>query len=249
MREAPRGVTPEPSRVQNRRTRSSERVRAPLSGGAIGLVLRDWIGPVCRRVRSSERVRAPLSGGAIDLVLRDRVGSVSQGCSCPTDSSVGHHGSREKPRAGFWWRTSRELSRAARPAATRPFGKALECRAPPLPQRGRGKHRRERSGKPDPRRKGKGSGEERKNPREYRLGAASAVTGTDPRGEQDLEAAGHRDLLVLRAAERDVKNSMKVTGAERRTAPRGGKALQGEPHEWHRPSWSEGAGGRKPSRG
>jgi len=60
--------------------------------------------------------------------------------------------------------------------------------------------------------------------------------GTDLRGEQDLEAAGHRDLLVLRAAERDVKNGKKGTGVERRTAPRGGKTLQGEPHEWHRPS-------------
>jgi hypothetical protein len=51
--------------------------------------------------------------------------------------------------------------------------------------------------------------------------------GTDPRREQNLEAAGHRDLLVLRARERDVKNGKKGTGVERRTALRGGKALKG----------------------
>jgi hypothetical protein len=73
--------------------------------------------------------------------------------------------------------------------------------------------------------------------------------GTDPRREQDLEAAGHPDLLVLRAGERDVRNGRKGTGAERRTALRGGKALKGEPHEWYRSSRSEGRGGSKPSGG
>lgn len=189
------------------------------------------------------------SGDAIGLVLRDRIGSVTQGCSCPTDSSVGHHGSREKPRAGFWWRTSRELSRAARPAAPRPFGKALERRASPLPQRGREKRRRERPGKPGRRRKGQALERRTKAQESIGPGRLRPSRGTDLRGEQDLEAAGHRDLLVLRAVERDVKNSRKVSGVERRTAPRRGKTLKGEPHEWHRPSRSEGHGGRKPSGG
>jgi hypothetical protein len=89
-----------------------------------------------------------------------------------------------------------------------------------------------------------------KSPGEHRPGVDSGRrTGTDPRSEQDLGAAGHRDLLVLRAAGRDVMNGKKGVGAERRTALRGGKALQGEPHEWYRPSRSEGAGGSKPSGG
>jgi len=73
--------------------------------------------------------------------------------------------------------------------------------------------------------------------------------GTDPRREQNLEAAGYRDLLVLRARERDIRNGRKGTGAERRTALRGGKALKGEPHEWYRSSRSEGMAGSKPSGG
>jgi hypothetical protein len=58
-------------------------------------------------------------------------------------------------------------------------------------------------------------------------------------GNKNLGAAGHRDLLVLRAAERDVRNGKKGSGAERRTALRRGKALKGEPHEWHRSSGIE----------
>jgi hypothetical protein len=45
------------------------------------------------------------------------------------------------------------------------------------------------------------------------------------------------------------RNGTKGAGAERRTALWGGKALKGEPHERHRPSWSEGNEGRNPSRG
>jgi hypothetical protein len=174
---------------------------------------------------------------------------VSQGHSSPADSSVGHHGSREKPRAGFWWRTSRELSRAARPATPRPFDKALERRAPPLPERGRRKRRRARPGKPGRRRKGQALERRTKTQESIGPGRLRPSRGTDLRGEQDLEAAGHRDLLVLRAQERDVMNSRKGSDVERRTAPRRGNTLKGEPHEWHRPSWPGGAGGSKPSRG
>jgi len=45
------------------------------------------------------------------------------------------------------------------------------------------------------------------------------------------------------------RNGKKGAGVERRTALRGGKALEGEPQERHRPSWSEGEGGSNPSRG
>jgi hypothetical protein len=122
------------------------------------------------------------------------------------------------------------LAALARASAVRPSGKALECRAFLLYEKGRGKHRRVGAGKPVPGRSGESSGEEKENPREQRPRTAFGRSrGTDPRGEQDLEAAGHRDLLVLRAAGRDVKNSKKGSGAERRTAPRGGKALKGNP--------------------
>lgn len=72
--------------------------------------------------------------------------------------------------------------------------------------------------------------------------------GTDPRRDQSPEAAGHRDLLVLRAEDCDVTNGMRVR-ALRHSALWGGKALEGEPQEWYRLSKSEGVGGSKPSRG
>jgi hypothetical protein len=83
---------------------------------------------------------------------------------------------------------------------------------------------------------------------------ASACTrkleaGTDLRREQSPEVAGHRDLLVLRAGERDVING------KRASAPRGVRLCGGErlwrvkPHERHRSSRPERVGGSKPSRG
>jgi hypothetical protein len=50
----------------------------------------------------------------------------------------------------------------------------------------------------------------------------SVRAGTDPRGEQCPGAAGHRDLLVLRAEERDVRNG------KRATAPKGVRLCEGE---------------------
>ena len=45
---------------------------------------------------------------------------------------------------------------------------------------------------------------------------------TDPRGEESPEVAGHRDPLVLRAEERDVRND------KRATAPKGVRLREGE---------------------
>jgi hypothetical protein len=50
--------------------------------------------------------------------------------------------------------------------------------------------------------------------------------GTDLRREQSLGAAGHRDLLVLRARERDVMNSMRAT-APKAHGSAGGKRSGG----------------------
>ncbi len=58
-------------------------------------------------------------------------------------------------------------------------------------------------------------------------GGPRFTAGTDLCREQDPGAAGHRDLLVLRAGARDVRNSMRVKGAARRTALRRGNALEG----------------------
>ena len=63
--------------------------------------------------------------------------------------------------------------------------------------------------------------ERRRNPREHRSGRTSVRAATDPRREQGPEAAGHRGLLVLRAEECDVKNSM---GARK---PKGERLCEG----------------------
>jgi len=205
----------------------------------------------CRRTRSSERVRTPPQGGVVESTFRSRPGSTTQGCSFPE---------RRKPIGGPRfsgetedWALVENLTRVVvdREVADEPTVRQ-DPGVPGVPsfETRREKRRRVGSGKPGPGREGKCSGEAKKSPREYRLAFDSGrATGTDPRREENLEAAGHRDLLVLRAAERDVMNGKKGAGAERRTALRGGKALKGEPHEWHRPSWPEGVGGSKPSRG
>jgi hypothetical protein len=61
-----------------------------------------------------------------------------------------------------------------------------------------------------------------KSPREHRPLRASARSGTDLRREQRPGAAGHRDLLVLRARERDARNG------KRATAPQGVRLCGGE---------------------
>jgi hypothetical protein len=125
---------------------------------------------------------------------------------------TGHHCRREKPRTGPGGKPQESwLSREWRPTSS--FGNALECRASLLPEKGRRKHMREGGGKPSPRRRGKSSGEER-YPREHRPSRASVRTGTDPRREQSPGAAGHHDLLVLRAGERDVRNGMRASAPQ-----------------------------------
>jgi hypothetical protein len=106
---------------------------------------------------------------------------------------------------------SREPGRSAKPwsaARVRPSGRAVKA------QEGRGREA-------DPTAFGTCSEEALRNPREHRPGRASARAGTDPCREQCPGAAGHRDLLVLRAEERDVRNG------KRATAPKGVRTCGG----------------------
>jgi hypothetical protein len=57
---------------------------------------------------------------------------------------------------------------------------------------------------------GESSGEAEKPMRASARVDSGPYAGTDLRREQSLGAAGHRDLLVLRARERDAKNSMRA---------------------------------------
>jgi len=249
MREAPRGVTPEPSRVQDRWSCSSERFRAPPSGDAIDLVLRDRIGSVAAE---------PAPRGGIGRRFRVARSARSFGIGsvrCRRDAPV----RRTRPSGTTVLGRNRGPGSGGEPqeSCRRPRGRRRTDRSSKPWSAGRPLSPREDAGSaggPDPGSRVRGG---RRNALERRGKTQESIgprrlrppKGTDLRGEQDLEAAGHRDLLVLRAVERDVKNSRKGTGAGRRTAPRRGKTLQGEPHEWHRPSWPEGAGGRKPSGG
>jgi hypothetical protein len=81
---------------------------------------------------------------------------------------------------------------------------------------------RERDGKPSPRRARKGSGEAQKPKRASAWRELRLASGTDLRREQRPEAAGHLDLLVLRAGGRDVRNG------KRATAPKGVRLCGGE---------------------
>jgi hypothetical protein len=144
--------------------------------------------------------------------------------------------------------TSRESGVPVREPPTRALGKALERRTVALPEGGGGKRRKEGAGKPVPRCAGKAL-ERRKKPKRVSALFASARMGTDPRGEQRPEAAGHRGLLVLRAGERDAMNG------KRATAPKGVRLREGEtlcrvnPMSGTGPSGPECVGGSKPSRG
>jgi hypothetical protein len=88
-----------------------------------------------------------------------------------------------------------------------------------------------------------------RKPKRASARARKLEAGTDLRREQSPEVAGHRDLLVLRAGERDVRNG------RRASAPSGVRLCGGErlwrvkPHGRHRSSRSGRAGGSKPSRG
>jgi len=219
MREAPRGVTPGPSRVQDRRTRLLG------AGSGVAFGWRGRPGPsgpdrfgVAGMLLSGGLVRrAPrFSGETEGRVLVENLKRVVAGRKARGTPTVRQGlGAPGAP-------SPRERAQKAQEGKTREAGSTAE---------------------------GTGSGEANETQESIGPGRLRPPWGTDLRGEQDLEAAGHRDLLVLRAAERDVKNSRKGSGVERRTAPRRGNTLKGEPHEWHRPSRPEGAGGRKPSGG
>jgi hypothetical protein len=80
---------------------------------------------------------------------------------------------------------------------------------------------REGGGRPFPRR-ARNALEGTKTHESIGLPRASVRDGTDPRREQGPEAAGHHDLLVLRAVGRDVRNGMRAS------APRGVLLCEGE---------------------
>ena len=120
-----------------------------------------------------------------------------------------------------WWQTSRESAGSRDPAGSTVRQSPGAPRAPFFRV---GSHKaQEGTGREaDPTAFELCSGEALRNPREYRSVRASARVGTDPRGEQSPEAAGHRGLLVLRAEECDVRNS------KRATAPKGARLRGGE---------------------
>jgi len=179
-------------------------------------------------VRAPARVRA---SSPEDVFVRSfGTGEpVMQGCSCPPGSV------RSEPRFSGETEGRVQVARPARVAPLREEGSSSgrrqgpEASLDPSLRDGSRRRTREGSGQPGPR--------WTENTRSERTKAQESIgpettsgsgRGTDPRREQNLEAAGHRDLLVLRARERDVRNGRKGSGAERRTALRGGKALKGE---------------------
>jgi hypothetical protein len=105
---------------------------------------------------------------------------------------------REKPRTGPGGKPQ-ESWRGRETSSTRAFGEALELRAVGLPESGGRKGMREGGGKPSLRRAGKDSGEAGKPMRASAFPGFRPRVGTDRRREQRPGAAGHRDLLVLRA--------------------------------------------------
>jgi hypothetical protein len=119
---------------------------------------------------------------------------------------------------------------------------------------GRRKHRRERGGRPPRRSAEEGSGEAPEKPRR-----ASAVGGPSgsllrygpPQGTKPWSRGASRPPGPQSSRMRCQKRQ-EGCGAERRTALRRGKALEGEPQERHRPTWpgsSEGGNrqeGEKP---
>jgi hypothetical protein len=135
-------------------------------------------------------------------------------------SELGRYCRRESPRAGPGGKPHESLRGREIPRA-RMSGKSLERRVCSTFGSGVRKAQEGRGREADPTAFGTCSEEAPRNPREHRPGRASARAGTDPLREQSLGAAGHRDLLVLRAEERDVRNS------KRATAPKGVRTCGG----------------------
>jgi hypothetical protein len=128
-------------------------------------------------------------------------------------------------------------SREGRP--TRVSVDALERRPPGLPQVWWAKRMREGTGKLVPRHEGNAL--ERRQKAQESIGPelASARRGTDLRSEQRPGAAGHRELLVLRARVRDARNG------KRAQAPRGVRLCGGEKLCRVNPMSGTGPRGRK----
>ena len=108
----------------------------------------------------ADRALSPEKRGHV--VPRDGVVRQRRDHSNSPGSPGGRHGTRENPRTGPGWKTSRELPFLARGEAVPSSGKALERRAAPLSERGRRKRRRVGTGKLVPGRRDAGSGEDQK---------------------------------------------------------------------------------------
>jgi hypothetical protein len=151
------------------------------------------------------------------------------------------HCRREKPRTGPGGEPQESWS-SREGSACSVVGEALERRSSALSESGRGKRRREGDGKPPPRRSGNALERQMKPMR------VSARSGESPVGYGSLRGArpwscGATEPPGPQSRRTRCQKQHEGTDAERRKALRGGKALKGEPHEWHRPSRSEGAKG------
>lgn len=165
-------------------------------------------GPSGRRCRSSH-FRSEHSGRTPLSSGEPRTGPGGK----PQESRRGSRESRLPVRSSFPWS-------AARPASPRPA---------------EGKRRRGGPGKPGPRRAGIAL-ERQETHGSIDSSGPRLVAGTDLRGEQSPEAAGHRQLLVLRAGARDAGNGRRAAapkgvrlhggGTLRRVNPMSGTGLR-----------------------
>jgi len=161
---------------------------------------------------------------------------------------MGHHCRRERPRTGPWWKP--QESRVFPQGSALPVHAGRPWSAAPSSS--------PRKAVESAGRKGSGSrlhgvrgtlwrgakAQESIDPSPLRRG-----DGTDPRGEQGPGAAGHRDLLVLRAGARDARNGKRATASKGVRLREGETLCRANPMSGTGPSGPESDGGRKPSRG
>jgi hypothetical protein len=93
------------------------------------------------------------------------------------------------------------------------------------------------------------SGEAQNSHESIGLHGPRPAAGTDLCGEQSPGAAGHRELLVLRAGARDAGNGKRAKALKSVRLHRGETLCRANPTSGASPMGLGGAGGRKPSRG
>jgi hypothetical protein len=146
---------------------------------------------------------------------------------------TGHHCRRERPRTGPWWKPQESRVVPARERPTCTLGKALERRIVVLSQGGDEKRKREGAGKPVPRCAGNSSGEASNAQESIGLLHFGGDGYGSSRGAKPWSCGASWPSGPQSRSTRCQKRQ-EGNGAERRAALRRGKALQGEPHEWHR---------------